>query len=105
MAKKSSIKDKIKKDYDNNKEKIFEYLMDFVEFGGKSIIDWLKKVANVKKKIRKVVVSSGVVLAALIVLIFGLASYLATFVSWPDGLMHILVGFVSIVLAGIYVKI
>jgi len=105
MAKKESVKSKIKGVYEKHKEQILEYFMDFLETGGKSLLDWLKQIAKVKEKFKKVVVSTGLVIAGLIIVLIGLANFLATLVpQWPAGLMQIIVGAVAIVLALIYVK-
>ena len=106
MAKKaSSVKSKIKNVYEKHKEQITAYFMDFLETGGRSLLEWLKEVAKIKEKIRKIVVSTGLVLAALVVVLIGIASYLSTLTpNWPPGLMQVLVGAIAIVLAMIYVK-
>ncbi|MBW2978308.1 hypothetical protein KY331_05675 [Candidatus Woesearchaeota archaeon] len=107
MAKKksSSIKAKIKSAYDKHKEQIVAYLMEFLETGGKTVLESLKQVTKVKDKIKKIVVSTGLVLAALVVVLIGIANYLSALTpNWPPGLMQVVVGAVAIVLALIYVK-
>ena len=104
--KKGSVQSKIKSVYDKHKEQILAYFMDFLETGGRSLLDWLKHVAEIKEKIRKIVLSTGLVIAGLFILILGLANYLATLVpNWPAGLMQIVVGAAAILLAVIYVKV
>jgi len=103
--KKESVKSKIQDVYEKHKEKILAYFMDFLETGGKSVLDWLKQLAQLKEKFRKIVVSTGLVLAALVVVLIGLANYLASLTpTWPPGLMQVVVGAVAIILAMIYVK-
>ena len=103
--KKASVKSKIKNVYAKHKEQLLTYFMDFLETGGRSLLDWLKQIAEIKEKIRKVIVSTGLVIAGLIVLLIGLANYLATLApNWPAGLMQMVVGAVAIILAMIYVK-
>ncbi len=103
--KKGSVKSKIKNVYEKHKEQLLTYFMDFLETGGRSLLDWLKQIAEIKEKIKKVIISTGLVLAGLVVILIGLANYLATLVpNWPAGLMQIVVGAVAIVLALIYVK-
>jgi fatty acid desaturase len=106
MAKKESVKSKIKSVYEKHKEQITAYLMDFLETGGRNLLEWLKEVAKIKEKIKKVIISTGLVLAALVVILIGLATYLSTLVpNLPAGLMHVIVGVVAMILAWIYVKI
>jgi len=105
MAKKKT-KSAVKDLYEKNKEKIMTYLADFLEQGGKSLLEWVKRVSKIREKIRKVIVSTGFILAGLVVLLLGIADYLATLApSLPAGVMHIIVGIVIIVLAIIYVKV
>lgn len=106
MAKKEeSVKSKIKSVYEKHKEKILAYFIDFLETGGKTVLESLKQMAKVKEKLRKIVVSTGLVLAALVVVLIGIATYLSALTpNWPPGLMQIVVGAVAIVLALIYVK-
>lgn len=105
MAKKKA-KSAVKELYEKNKEKIMAYLADFLEQGGKSLLEWVKRVSKIKERIRKVVVSTGFILAGLIVLLLGISDYLATLTpDLPAGVMHIIVGVVTIVLAMVYVKV
>lgn len=105
MAKKR-IKTDIKNAYEKNKEKVLQYLVDFLERGGGSLLDWIKQILKIKEKIKKVVVSMGLVFAGLVVLIIGLANYLATLApNLPDGIMQVIIGAVVIGLAIIYVKV
>lgn len=102
---KSSIKSKIKSVYEKHKEEILAYLMDFLESGGKSLLEWVKQASKIKEKIKKLIISTGLVLAGIIVVIIGIATYLATLVpTWPAGLMQVVVGVVAILLALIYIK-
>lgn len=105
MAKKKT-KSAVKGLYEKNKEKIMVYFADFLEQGGKSFLEWVRKVSRIKERIRKVVVSTGFILAGLVVLLVGIADYLATLApNLPAGMMRIIVGIVVIALAIIYVKV
>ncbi len=96
----------VKELYEKNKEKIMAYLADFLEQGGKSLLEWVKKISRIRERIRKVVVSTGFILAGLVVLLLGIADYLATLApNLPAGIMHIIVGIGVIVLAIIYAKV
>ena len=107
MAKKQqSVKSKIKSAYEKHKEQLLIYFMDFLESGGRNLLEWLKQIAVIKEKIRKVVVSTGLILGGLVVILIGLANYLSTLVpDWPAGLMQAVVGVVAVILALIYIKV
>lgn len=103
---KQRIKTNIKKTYEKNKEKVLQYLADFLERGGSSFLEWIRQILKIKEKIRKVFVSVGLVFAGLVVLIIGLSNYLATLApNLPAGVMHIIVGIGIIALAMVYVKV
>ena len=61
------VKKKVNNIYEENKEKVIGILADFLQKGGNSVLDWVKQIFSVKKKIRKLITSTGFILAALVV--------------------------------------
>jgi hypothetical protein len=91
--------------YERNKERIIEILVDFLQKGGNSILDWLKHILGIKNKIRKVVASFGFMLAGLFVFTLGVSDYLSTFApGLPQGGMRMIVGAAIIIISFLYLK-
>jgi hypothetical protein len=91
--------------YEKNKELIMEVLADFLQRGGGSILDWIKRILSIKHKIRKVVASFGFMFAGLFVFTLGVSDYLSTFApGLPEGGMRMIVGAIIIIISFLYLK-
>lgn len=106
--KKGSGKDKFikgfKKLVSQYKSKAIFMVVDFVEREAINLIGWFKDMIKIKQMIRKFVISAVLSIAAVIVIVLGIANYIAELASVSAGLMQIVVGVVLLIVAMIYKK-
>ena len=70
------------------------------------IAKWFQNIGGIKEKIKKGIISALLGIAGLVVLLMGIASFLASkFPVLGNGISELIVGVVIIIIATIYVKI
>ena len=105
MAKKKNDTFNLKSTINAVVEKSISKIMAVVAENSLHIIEWIKSLPNFKRKIKHVITAITLVLAGMIVLALGISDYLAAmFPNLANGLSHIIVGAVLIIVAMMYVK-
>jgi hypothetical protein len=110
MAKKSSaakkLKGEVKKFIDEYKDKLLLLAVGFFESKAKYIVDWVKDLGHLKRKIRALVICFGLMIAGLLLVVFGVADYVVyKFPALANGLGYVLVGVIAIVVGYLIKKL
>ena len=82
MAKKKStaakkLKGEVKGFIDEYKDKLLLLAVSFFESKAKYVVDFLKDIGHLKRKIRALVLCFGLVIAGIFLIVFGAADYVA----------------------------
>lgn len=110
MAKKKTaakqLKGEVKKFIDEYKDKLLLLAVGFFESRAKNIIDWVKDLGHLKKKLRALILCFGLVMAGLLLVVFGVADFIVSkFPALADGVGYVIVGLVVIVLGYLVKKL
>lgn len=110
MVKKESaarkLSGELKKFMEEYKDKLLLLAVSFLESKAKNVIEWVKDISHLKRKIRMIVVCFGLVMAGLFLVVFGIADYVAAmFPQLQNGVGKIIVGFIIIILAYLIKKL
>ena len=85
MAKKKpSIKTGVKKLVDEYKDKVLLVLASFLEREAMQVVEWVKDITRIKKKVRMLVMLVGLIFAGMVLVTFGIAKFV-THRAWVAG--------------------
>ena len=110
MAKKSSAAKKIKSELkgfiDEYKDKLLLLAVSFFETKAKHVVDWIKDISHLKRKLRAMAVFFSLFVVGLFLIVFGIADYVTyRFPILAYGWGKILVGIIIIVIGYIIKKL
>lgn len=107
MAKKGDkISSGLKKLVDDYKDKLLLLAVSFFETKAKNVMEWLKDIGHLKKKLRAIVLCAALMVVGLFVVVLGIADYVsAVFPQLAPGVGNILVGVIIILVAYLIKKL
>lgn len=86
-------------------QEFLSFLLSLLEEGTGDLIKKFSKFINFKKRLQRYVISMVMIVAALVVIIYGIGTLLGSFFpNWLPGISYILVGAVFILIGWMYRK-
>jgi len=99
------LKGELKSFLDEYKDKLLLLAISFFETKARYVIDWLKDIGHLKRKFRALVVFFGLFIAGILLVVFGIADYVAyQFPALANGWDKVIVGLVAIIIGYIVKK-
>lgn len=89
--------------YESHRQKLLGVITTFLTQELGAVVEWMKDMTNVKRKVKKTLNYHAFLTAGIVVLLFGIAKYLECFCTTLFcGLGFIIVGLAAIIIAIIY---
>ncbi len=100
MAKKKTLKAGLKKIIDEYKDKVLLVMASFLEKEATQLVEWFKDITKIKRRVRMLVIITGLVFAGLFLVTLGIAKYVVYKIpALANGWGEILVGIIVVIVA------
>lgn len=101
---KEKLVKKAKALFDSYKERLWDLIANFVEEEAGRLGKWAANITHLRQKIRKAIVAFMLLFGGTVLILLGLADYLARILDMSSYAALIFVGFVAIIVGVIYYK-